>query len=701
MLKHISDKIRWLVARPPERTVVRTIADSLGILPTTAGLLALRGYTTPETASTFLRQDDLFLHDPFTMVDMPKAVERIERALRQKEKILIYGDYDVDGVTSVTILYSYLKKAGADVVYHIPNRIGEGYGINLPVLRQFAEDGYTLMITVDTGVTAIEEIKEAKSFGLETVVTDHHECRPELPEAEAVVNPRRDDCPYAFKALAGVGVAYKLLCALESHLFLYGLPADGEEPIIKATRQITEAFGEFVAIGTIADVMPLIDENRVIVSFGLYRLQKTENCGLRSLMFAAGVTTVNPDGTENQKKKITSTLIGFTLAPRINAAGRISNASFAVELFLTDDPVRADEIAAELCEANRRRQAEENNIIAQAEEKILSQCSADDAVIVLDDDHWHHGVIGIVASRLMERYHLPTILVSFEGSVGDEPSPDDVGKGSGRSIQGLNLVEALEACRDTLVKYGGHELAAGLSVTRGDLPLFKSRLNACARAALADHPAEKTFNIDMILSSEELSLKLAEELYLLEPYGVSNAQPMFETDCLTVTEIQPLAGGKHTKLTLCGGNNGQFSFCALYFGIPTAEFSYAVGDRVDLAYHLEVNQFRGRKSLQLMVCDLRPSGNYPRREAFSTLYRALKWLSDGKEKLLTDLGSLAVTTQLPDEWILPMLSVFEELAIVTVAHDGEQLSLSLPHLEQRMNLEDSQIYQRMKMEQTL
>ena len=542
MLKHASKNKTWqLTEQFCDTASIDSISSSLNISYVTARLLANRGYTDADLARGFLRKETAFLHDPFLLADMDNAVKRILEAVYNGEKIVIYGDYDVDGVTAVTVLYTYLHNCGADVRYYIPNRIGEGYGVNFDALKSFSEDGCTLVITVDTGITANDEIEKAKALGLDVIITDHHECREILPDAVAVVNPCRPDCTYPFGELAGCGVAFKLVCALE-------MKRSGSN-LYEATKKAAADFCEFVAIGTIADVMPLVDENRIIVSYGLKLLENTENIGLSALMRASGLISLDADGGII-KKKITSSAVGFTIAPRLNAAGRISSAELSVELLLCRDRLRAEELSAELCEINRQRQAEENSIIEEAEKKIELQCREDDRVIVLDDDHWHHGVIGIVCSRLTDKYNLPSILISFEHNMGDTPSFDDIGKGSGRSIRGLNLFEALAYSSDLLEKYGGHELAAGLSMTRGNLDSFRRVINKYADEKLAGENFCRIVDIDLLLYPEEISQRLADELYLLEPFGTGNVQPVFETDRLIISEITPLSGGKHTKLTL-------------------------------------------------------------------------------------------------------------------------------------------------------
>ena len=407
-------------------SAIQNIGDTLAISPILASLLYSRGYRTPEEARRFIRMESELLCDPFLLADIDKAILRIQKALHENERIVIYGDYDVDGVTAVSTLYLYLKSKGAVIDYYIPNRAGEGYGVSVGAINKLAEKGVDLIITVDTGITAAEEVAYAKTLGIDTVVTDHHECRTALPEAVAVVNPHRPDCPYPFKELAGVGVVFKLICAFEERY-----TGDSRRECV---ARMCQEYADLVAIGTIADVMPIKEENRLIVSYGLGRMEKARRVGISALMNAVTGQTEPSKSRYKSEPKITSGYIGYTLAPRLNAAGRIRSASVAVELFLTNDPERAKAIAEELCEANRERQVEENRITAAAFEKIEREHDFErDPVIVLDDDGWHHGVSGIVSSRVTERYGLPSILVSFEGN-GEENSAADIGKGSGRSI---------------------------------------------------------------------------------------------------------------------------------------------------------------------------------------------------------------------------------------------------------------------------
>lgn len=599
---------KWLLRSPdggiPEEKV-RAIAAALGIEPIVARLLCIRGYDTPESAYEFIRMESEMLGDPFSMRDMESAVRRIATAVSRGERITIYGDYDVDGVTSVCVAYLYLRSKGADIDYYIPNRIGEGYGVSKSAVEQLAGRGTKLIITVDTGITATEEVLYAKSLGVDFVVTDHHECRSELPEAEAVVNPHRPDCGYQFKDLAGVGVIFKLIAAYEEMIC-------GFDRRTAAGRVFGE-YADLVAIGTIADVMPIKGENRIIVSYGLKLIEQNRRCGLTALIDASSARPDGAKGAQHRRNiKITSGYIGYTLAPRINAAGRIRTATMAVELFLSETYEKAYPIAEELCRANKERQSEENKIIEEARRKIDDMDVSEYPVIVLDADTWHHGVIGIVSSRITERYSRPSILVSFEGNPPGSHSPDDVGKGSGRSVRGMNMVDALCYCDDLLVKFGGHELAAGLSVTRGNLPLFRERINEYARIHLTKEDLIPQLEADCEINFSDINLGLADGLRILEPYGVGNPLPTFIIRDVRVIEIQPVSEGKHSKITLGDGNS---VLTAMYFSNSPASLGICVGDSVDCMFNVDVNEWCGRRTAQLTLKDIRPSETQCARRA--------------------------------------------------------------------------------------
>lgn len=571
---------------------VNRLCKELSVPAVCARLLINRGYSIPADAANFLNKSDAMLYDPFLLADMKKAIERIEHALEKQEKITIYGDYDVDGVTSVSILYMYLSGRGADIDYYIPTRDNEGYGLNTAAFDTIKANGTKLVITVDTGITAIDEIDYANSIGLDIVVTDHHQCRSELPRAIAVVNPKRPDCPYPFKELSGVGVVFKTICALELS------DVNGGEYNLYTIKDMCKRYIDLVTIGTIADVMPLTGENRIIVSMGLSILAHTKQIGINALFRAAGI-----DGT----KKITSSVIGFTIAPRINAAGRIGNASRAVQLFLADSTALADVIAEELCNTNRERQSLENEIYTDAVEQLEKNHDLHkESAIVLSSDTWHHGVIGIVASRLTERYNLPSVLISFEKSGGEE----NVGKGSGRGVKGLNLVKALASCEDLLAKYGGHELAAGLSIERENLDEFRKRLNEYVKENMDTEAADAKTPVDARIYPEDISEESIERISLLEPFGAGNPTPTFVMrDCI-ITSINLLSFGKHSKFTVvCDGE----AFTALFFGTNIQHEGFAVGDEVDIMFSMDINEFRGLKTVQLVVRDMDYADSYKQK----------------------------------------------------------------------------------------
>ena len=587
-------KNKWVVAATREQIsrdpIVTEIAGELNITLPTAQLLCNRGCTSAKEARAFLMKEEEQLHDPFIMKDMDKAAAKIPEAVRNGDKIVIFGDYDVDGVTSVSSLYLYLKSKGANVDYYIPCRSGEGYGMSEGAVRKLAEDGCRMIITVDTGITAFEEAKIARELGVTLIITDHHECHAELPEADAVVNPRRSDCLYPFKELAGVGVVFKLLCALESAM-------NPEDTLVSCVRRVSKEYGDLIAIGTVADVMPIRDENRLIVSYGLSIIENTDRPGLIELIDAT-----RSESKYNTKKKITASFIGYTIAPRINAAGRIRDASIAVELFLAEDCETAAPIAKQLCDINHERQDNENQIIEQAYAKIAMEHDFEnDPVIVLDDETWHHGIIGIVASRITEKYGCPSILISFEGS-GEGLNPDDAGKGSGRSIKGMNLVEVLSECSDLLEKYGGHELAAGLSIKRENLEEFKKRLNECARKALGDFDRKTVLEAECELVPSDITMEQANELYYLEPYGVSNPVPVFALQKVMLYDAALVGGGKHTRLTLKIDDSYISAMC---FRQTLSDLDLYPGDIVDVLFTLDINEFQNQRNLQMIVKDVR------------------------------------------------------------------------------------------------
>ncbi len=632
----------WLIKSSDTQeysSATSAIAQELGIHPVVAKLLYNRGYTDAASAKAFVYMESEMLLDPFTMKDIDKGIDGIAAAIRNGERITVYGDYDVDGVTSVCTLYLYLKSLGAKVDYYIPNRAGEGYGVSAQAIDAIKENGSKLIITVDTGTTAIEEVEYARSIGVDFIITDHHECRSDLPSALAVINPHRPDCPYPFKELAGVGVVFKFICAYEEKIV--------GRTRLEAAKRIFSLYADLVAIGTIADVMPIKEENRIIVRYGLSMIENTGRLGLAALIEAASAKNDAQRSVQKKKKtKITSGYIGYTIAPRINAAGRIKEASLAVELFLSDNPTRAREIAEELCRTNKERQAEENKIMQEAYEKIEKYDIENNPVIVLDADNWHHGVIGIVASRITEKYTRPAILVSFEGNESPSPCAEDVGKGSGRSIKGMNLVDALCYCQEHLVKFGGHELAAGLSVTRGELDSFRRLINEYARANLTEKDMVQTVEADCVLDFGDVNVGLAKSIQLLEPYGVSNPIPVFVLRGVTVNDINGISDGKHTRLSL---GNGRYTISAMYFSNSPDSLGVYVGDKVDVMFNLDVNEWGGRESAQMIIRDLKPSRTEKERQLSE--YQRFEEIRCGapftaEEDILPDRGDFAAVYRL-------------------------------------------------------
>ena len=601
---------------------ISNISDTLGLNPIVAKLLYNRGYTDAASAKAFVYMETEMLANPFLMKDIEKAISRIALAVERNEKVTIYGDYDVDGVTSVCTLYLYLKSLGARVEYYIPNRAGEGYGISCNAIDSLKAGGCSLIISVDTGITAIEEVDYANSIGVDFIITDHHESRTDIPRATAVINPHRSDCPYPFKELAGVGVVFKLICAYEERV--------KNVSRLTACKNIFSSYADLVAIGTIADVMPIKGENRIIVKYGLNMIENSPRMGISALIDASSGVRHDAKSAKRRSSKITSGYVGYTLAPRINAAGRIKTASRAVELFLSEDINTARAIAEELCETNKERQAEENKIMKEAYKKLEDYDIDNNPVIVFDANNWHHGVIGIVSSRITEKYSRPSILVSFEGNDPSVISPDDVGKGSGRSIKGMNLVDALCYCEEHLVKYGGHELAAGLSVKRSELDAFRKKINEYAKANLTEEEMIPTMDADCEISFTDINIDLAKQLQILEPYGVSNPVPSFVIRSVRVVEVIGVSDNKHTKIIV---GDGRRTLTCMYFSNPPVSLGIYVGDRIDLLVNIDINEWGGRENLQVIVRDLKISEEQKNtarleEERFLEIWRGASYSAD-------------------------------------------------------------------------
>ena len=646
-------------------------------------ILVSRGITTFEKMQQFF-DAELTLEDPFVLKDMDLAVERIRSALENGEKIAIYGDYDCDGVTATVILYSYLEYQGADVTTYIPKRIEEGYGMNIGAIDELAKQGVTLIITVDNGISAIKECEHASSLGIDVVVTDHHQVGEVLPQAVAVVNPHRKDCPSAFKQLCGVGVAFKLITALE----------DGDY------EAMLENYGDLVAIGTIGDVVTLTGENRVIVKRGLEMLQNTENQGLLALIEKAGLSG----------KEITAQNVAFGIVPRINASGRIGDAIDAVNMLLSDEPDKAEQLASQICSYNENRQNLEKEIMAQIEKQIADNPKKlNNRVLVLWGENWHHGVIGIVSARVMEKYSKPAILLCVDG---------EYACGSARSFGEFSLYHALLSCEELLVRYGGHKQAAGMMLEVGNLEQFETAINEYARKNFPTMPSPE-LEIDMSIKPSQITVENIEKLEVLEPFGTDNQLPLFVIEGAVVTSVTPLAENKHIKIGIkCGGSNLQ----AIYFRMSTDKFMFSTGQSVDIAATIDINEFKGNKSVSIKVKDIRPSGfvenQYfsakavyenllrkepieakfydkiiPNRDEFALVYRTLK-ASNGYNNDIDYLFYSFADKKINYCKFCIILNVMQEMKLITMSQLKDSIGL-LP-AEQKIDLEASRLLTKLK-----
>ncbi|MGI6030982.1 MAG: single-stranded-DNA-specific exonuclease RecJ [Eubacteriales bacterium] len=692
---------RWIFREYAQNRIeeVRAFSRECGCSPLVALLMLNRGVNQPEQARCFLAHEWCGLPDPFAMKGMEAACRRICQALQQDEEVVVYGDYDVDGITSSSVLVLYLREMGLRAGYYIPDRMEEGYGVNQEAVKALAQSGVKLLITVDCGVTACAEVELARQLGMDVLITDHHECGEMLPQNCTVVNPRQEDCPYPFKELAGVGVAFKLICALQQYR---GLPVDDA---------FINRYVDLVAVGTVADVMPLQGENRTIVQRGLELLEHSRRPGVRALLSRSGVA----DG-----KKLTAGTVSFSMAPRINAAGRVGCAGRAVGLFLTQDPHEAAELAEELCQENQLRQKTENDIMQQAL-AMLEQQNFDPLerrVAVLWQEGWHHGVIGIVASRISDLYSCPVILISLEG---------EKGKGSGRSIPGFNLYEALEHCASRLTKFGGHALAAGLSLEREQLENFRQEMEEYARQHLDPACMVPAIYVDGTLEEEHLTMEVARELSKLEPYGVGNPTPVFHIPDMTLADIIPISNDKHLRLTL---KKGDVTLTGLAFSTSSQELHLSRGDQVDVVGQLDINLYRGRESLQFILKDARLSqrqqreGQYyrelyqsirertaeaqqvrpviPGRESFVAVYRYIRQnAADGRQfrgaldTLERDISWYS-HIQLNYATMRICLEVLEELGLAICQEEGQDIHITLCQNEGKVNLNASEILQKLR-----
>ena len=559
---------KWQIFEPDENKI-EEIKSKYKVNQLLATILANRNILKEEDIRLFLNPTRNDFYNPFLITDMDIAVNRIIKAIENKENITIYGDYDVDGITSITVLKSFLNDIGVETNTYIPNRLIEGYGLNKEAIDKISKKGCNLMITVDCGISAIEEIEYANSLGIETIITDHHEAGNEIPKAIAVIDNKRKDSKYPFRELAGVGVVFKLIQAIGITLKLK------EESYLK--------YLDIVCIGTISDIVPLVDENRVIAKLGLLLVAQTKNIGLRSIINSSGYN------------KIDSNTISFGVAPRINACGRMGKAEEALELFLSKDKNEVNELTNKLNEHNRKRQETEKTIFENAVEKIKEEHLDENKAIIVGGENWHHGVIGIVSSKITEMYFKPSILFSFE--------EDGIGKGSGRSIPGFDLHEALMKCSDTIEKFGGHSMAVGITVKKDNLEKFKKEFEQIATQSKIDEIIP-IINIDAKVDLSDIDKEMVESLKQLEPFGEANKMPVFAFKNLKIDSIRALSEGKHLKLTLKDNN---YIINAIGFNIGYLANEYRIGDKIDVAGVLEINTFNGVDNLQINIKDIMKS----------------------------------------------------------------------------------------------
>ena len=665
---------KWVIS-PLNKEHAAHLAEEYNLPFFLSMMLEIRGARGREEIEELLGKERE-LSDPFRMPDMEKAVGRIRTALERFEKIAVYGDYDADGVTATAMLYSYLDSCGANVLFYIPDREGEGYGMNMGAVDSLHEQQVGLIITVDNGITSIKEAAYAESLGIDLVITDHHRPLEELPKACAVVDPYRKECDLPFRDFAGVGVALQLVMALE------GGSSGG--------KAVLENYADLAAIGTIGDVVPLNGENRTLVREGLRLLSRSDRVGVRALLEHAGMAG----------KKLSAVSVAFTVVPRINATGRIGSPDRAVRLLVSEDPQEADGLAADICDDNEFRRQIEAEILEKALQLLQSEPSRlYDRVLVVSGENWHHGVIGIVAARLTERFGKPCMVIS---STGEEA------RGSGRSIEGFDLFEALCSCRKLFTKFGGHSMAAGISLKTRDIERFRETVNRYAAAVPAVTPV---LRLDCKLNPAALSVEMPQLLELLEPFGTGNPEPRFGLYGMQLRRIVPVGGGKHLRLVF---TRGTAETCCMLFRTGPKDFPYRPGDTVDLAVSLDGREYRGEKRLSVIIRDIRPSGmdidalllgkltyeKYKRGERltekeaalllpsyghFAALYRFLRANGGWRESPVLLLYRLN-SPEIGYGRLMVALEVFAEHGLLTVCRENERLSVNLCSAGEKVDL---------------
>ena len=598
---------KWEV-RPLDKERAAAFAQTYGVPFFLAMLMNIRGLDDAAHLREFLGEGEP-LSDPFLLKDMDKAAARITRAVDNMEKIAVYGDYDADGVTSTAMLYSYLETRGADVIFYIPQREGEGYGMNIGAVEYLKEQGVSLIVTVDNGISSVQEVARANELGIDVVVTDHHRPQEILPDAVAVVDAYRPDDTSPYKHFSGVGIAFKLLMALE----------DGAGDV----EDLLEAYSDLAAIGTIGDIVPLTGENRTLIRAGLERLSQSDRPGVQALLENAGIAG----------KALTSTNVAFTLVPRINATGRMGAPERAVRLLISGYEEEAEVLSEEICADNEERRRVEAEIAEAAFADIEAKGYMKDRVVVVDGENWHHGVIGIVASRVTERCGKPCMIIS---------RGETEAKGSGRSIEGFSLFEAICACGDLLIKFGGHPMAAGITLKSENIEAFRKRINQYSAEHFPQMPTQ-TVTLDCKLNPAALSVSMAQSLTQLEPFGNGNPQPVFGLFNMELSNVTPVGGGGHLRLTL--EKNGAV-ITAMRFNTKPEELPYHIGDKIDLAVQLEAREFRGQPSLTVIVRDMKFAAfntekNIASLASFEKWQRGEVLSAEDKNRLYPDRACLA------------------------------------------------------------
>ena len=676
----------WSVAQLNKDRALK-LSEQFDIPMICAALLDVRGINTPEAVEKFL-SDDVYFDNPFEIKDMDKAVNRILSAVENGEKICIYGDYDADGVTATALLMQYLETVGADVGFYIPARADEGYGLNAEAVNSLVEQGVELLITVDNGVSAYNEVELCNSLGMDVVITDHHTVPEVIPNAVAVVNPHRPDCKSKFKELSGVGVVFKLIIALE------GDYADVD--------MLIEEYADIAAIGTVGDIVSLTDENRVIVKQGLRKINDSDRAGVIALLKASGC----------YEKDISSTDLSFSIVPRINAGGRLGLSSKSVELLLTENEEYAINIASNLSEDNTERQKIEQDILKEIDLKIRANPDlVRYPIIILDGENWHQGVIGIIAAKIKGLFGKACIIISKEG---------DIARASGRSIEGFALNDAIFACSEYLDHFGGHAMAVGFSLKTENIEAFKNALYDYFDNF--DKLFLPTVNIDCKLNPALLNLELVDSLSILEPFGAGNPSPLFGLYNMQITDVKELSNGKHQRLTVTRGGAVHTVMC---FGMPSDMFPYTKGDTVDLAVSLDKNLYKNNVYLSIIARDIRYSGYeterhlksmrlydrfvldrqlpekyaqyfpmlIPERQDFAAVYRYLKSVGNieiSLETLSYRLGSM------PCGKLKTCLDAMAELKLITLFEGPKTLKITVLDVTQKVDIESAPILKKLR-----